>query len=90
MNLKTDCILDCRFTSEGQDANPTHDKDGNELEGGAVKKGKSKADSARKQRAFYDKQVSEKGAYYLEDLRTEVSQAIHEYEKLETEVKKLD
>ena len=64
-----------RFSGEGQAANPSHDKDGNELVGAALKKGKAKADSARKQRAFYEKQVQEKGPSYLEDLRAGVAAA---------------
>lgn len=75
-----------RFTGEGQHANPTHDKEGNELDKAALKKGKSKADSARKQRAFYEKQVSEKGPHYLEDLRTELSELEREYTELQKQL----
>lgn len=80
----------CRFSGKGQDANPTHDKDGNELSGGALKKGKSKADSARKQRAFYEKQVAERGPHFLEKLRAEVNQAQQEYEELAKQLSNLD
>ncbi len=78
--------LPCRFSSQGQDANPTHDKEGKELDKGALKKGKSKADSARKQRAFYEKQVSGKGPHYLEDLRAELAQLERDYEKLQKQL----
>lgn len=64
-----------RFSGEGQAANPSHDKDGIELAGAALKKGKAKADSARKQRAFFEKQVQEKGPTYLQDLRAEIAAA---------------
>lgn len=80
----------CRFNGEGQDANPTHDKEGNELKGGALKKGKSKADSCRKQRAFYEKQLGEKGPHFLDDLRSEVSQAAKEYQELESRFRRLE
>lgn len=72
-----------RFSSDGQDANPTHDKEGNELDKAALKKGKSRADSARKQRAFYEKQISEKGPNYLQDLRAEVAQLEREVAELQ-------
>lgn len=75
-------MLLCSFTSQGQDAYPTHDKDGKELVGPAEKKGRSKADSARKQRAFLEKQIEIKGENYLEDLRKDVNKAIQEFEHL--------
>ena len=83
-------FLICRFSSSGQDANPTHDKDGNELSGAAIKKGKSKADSARKQRAFYEKQVTEKGSQFMENLRSEVASAQQEYQELKKQLSSLN
>jgi hypothetical protein len=77
--LQTDRWGCCRYSGEGQAANPSHDKDGNELAAAALKKGKAKAESARKQRAFYEKQVQEKGHSYLQDLQTEYAAAEREY-----------
>ena len=65
----------CRFTSDGQDANPTHNAQGEELSTSDLKKGKSAADKARKLRHFYDTQVREKGASFLKDLDSEIKEA---------------
>lgn len=65
----------CRFTSEGQDANPSHDNQGNELKGSDLKKGKSAADKARKLRVYYDTQIREKGPNFLETLEEDIRNA---------------
>ena len=65
----------CRFTSDGQDANPTHNAQGEELSTSDLKKGKSAADKARKLRHFYDTQIKEKGASFLEVLDSEIKEA---------------
>ena len=72
----------CRFEGEGQGAKPTHDTNGNELSPEALKKGKAAADKARKSRAFYDKQIAEKGSNFLNELQQEIQQMTVELEEL--------
>ena len=71
-----------RFDKQGQEGNPTHDADGNALDAGGLKAGKAAADKARKLRAFYDKQVAEKGPSYLHNLQHECEQAQREVDQL--------
>lgn len=65
----------CRFDNDGQDANPTHDSEGNELSDQARKKAQAAAGKARKARLFYDSKVKERGPDFLSQLEAEIKAA---------------
>ena len=72
--------LAAKYSKFGEDGYPTHDADGNALEGKAVDKGKKDVEKARKARMPFQKKVAEMGPDFLEGMKGMLS-------KMEEELK---
>ena len=61
--------LAAKYSKFGEDGYPTHDADGNELEGKAIEKGKKDVEKARKARLPLQKKVAELGPNFLDGMK---------------------
>lgn len=65
--------VSAKYSKFNSDGYPTHDKEGNELEGKAIDKAKKDVDKGKKVRAPYEKKIAELGPNFLDDMRAQLS-----------------